>query len=198
MCVCPRPTRDSEDEEDEEKKGRGCSLQYQHALVRVLTQFVAESPDSGQLSYMLGPDWQFDITDLVMDFMKVEEPRIAQIQDGRTLVGREPGITTVQVQAPSPCHLPKPWSVLIRVQEDAGGQRVYACIKDLWAVIEGSSILTVQTQIKFCFTFFLRDFPDSPVVKNPPCNSRNMDSIPGQGTGIPVKLEQQSVGSRVC
>lgn len=95
-----RPTRDSEDEEDEEKKGRGCSLQYQHALVRVLTQFVAESPDSGQLSYMLGPDWQFDITNLVMDFMKVEEPRIAQIQDGRTLVGREPGITTVQVLSP--------------------------------------------------------------------------------------------------
>ncbi|CAM9673317.1 unnamed protein product [Rangifer tarandus platyrhynchus] len=95
-----RPARDSEDEEDEEKKGRGCSLQYQHALVRVLTQFVAESPDAGQLSHMLGPDWQFDITDLVMDFMKVEEPRIAQIQDGRTLVGREPGITTVQVLSP--------------------------------------------------------------------------------------------------
>uniref|UniRef100_A0A8D1PDT4 Transmembrane protein 132B n=1 Tax=Sus scrofa TaxID=9823 RepID=A0A8D1PDT4_PIG len=95
-----RPTRDSEDEEDEEKKGRGCSLQYQHALVRVLTQFVAEAPDLGQLSYMLGPDWQFDITDLVVDFMKVEEPRIAQLQDGRTLVGREPGITTVQVLSP--------------------------------------------------------------------------------------------------
>lgn len=106
LCVCPRPTRDSEDEEDEEKKGRGCSLQYQHALVRVLTQFVAEAPDLGQLSYMLGPDWQFDITDLVVDFMKVEEPRIAQLQDGRTLVGREPGITTVQVQGnhPLPPH----------------------------------------------------------------------------------------------
>lgn len=106
LCVCPRPTRDSEDEEDEEKKGRGCSLQYQHALVRVLTQFVAEAPDLGQLSYMLGPDWQFDITDLVVDFMKVEEPRIAQLQDGRTLVGREPGITTVQVQGnhTSPPH----------------------------------------------------------------------------------------------
>ncbi|XP_032287501.1 transmembrane protein 132B [Phoca vitulina] len=95
-----RPTRESEDEEDEERKGRGCSLQYQHATVRVLTQFVAEAPDSGQLSYMLGPDWQFDITDLVADFMKVEEARIAQLQGGRTLVGREPGITTVQVLSP--------------------------------------------------------------------------------------------------
>ncbi|XP_036870348.2 transmembrane protein 132B [Manis javanica] len=95
-----RPTRESEDEEDEEKKGRGCTLQYQHATVRVLTQMVAESPDLGQLSYMLGPDWQFDITDLVIEFMKVEEPKIAQLQDGRTLVGREPGITTVQVLSP--------------------------------------------------------------------------------------------------
>ncbi|XP_042817849.1 transmembrane protein 132B isoform X3 [Panthera tigris] len=95
-----RPTRESEDEEDEEKKGRGCSLQYQHATVRVLTQFVAEAPDLSQLSYMLGPDWQFDITDLVTDFLKVEEPRVARLQGGRTLVGREPGITTVQVLSP--------------------------------------------------------------------------------------------------
>ncbi|XP_021571407.1 transmembrane protein 132B [Carlito syrichta] len=95
-----RPTRESEDEDDEEKKGRGCSLQYQHATVRVLTQFVAESPDLGQLTYMLGPDWQFDITDLVTEFLKVEEPKVAQLQDGRTLAGREPGITTVQVLSP--------------------------------------------------------------------------------------------------
>uniref|UniRef100_A0A5F9CNF8 Transmembrane protein 132B n=1 Tax=Oryctolagus cuniculus TaxID=9986 RepID=A0A5F9CNF8_RABIT len=95
-----RPTRESEDEEDEEKKGRGCSLQYQHAVVRVLTQFVTESPDLGQLTYMLGPDWQFDITDLVTEFMKVEEPKVAQLQEGRTLAGREPGITTVQVLSP--------------------------------------------------------------------------------------------------
>ncbi|XP_071619806.1 transmembrane protein 132B [Heliangelus exortis] len=96
-----RPTRDSEDEEDDEKKGKGCTLQYQHAMVRVLTQFVAESSEfGGHLTYMLGSEWQFDITDLVTEFMKVEEPKIAQLQDGRVLVGREHGITTVQVLSP--------------------------------------------------------------------------------------------------
>ncbi|XP_042661481.1 transmembrane protein 132B [Tyto alba] len=96
-----RPTRDSEDEEDDEKKGRGCTLQYQHAMVRVLTQFVAESSEfGGHLTYMLGSEWQFDITDLVTDFMKVEEPKIAKLQDGRVLIGREHGITTVQVLSP--------------------------------------------------------------------------------------------------
>lgn len=69
-------------------------------MVRVFTQFVAESLDiGGQLTYMLGPDWQFDITDLVSDFMKVEESKIATLEAGKVLVGREPGITTVQVKA---------------------------------------------------------------------------------------------------
>uniref|UniRef100_A0A670JVR0 Transmembrane protein 132B n=1 Tax=Podarcis muralis TaxID=64176 RepID=A0A670JVR0_PODMU len=96
-----RPTRDSDEDEDDEKKGRGCTLQYQHAMVRVLTQFVTESSDlGGQLTYMLGSEWQFDITDLVADFMKVEESKVAKLQDGRVLIGREQGITTVQVLSP--------------------------------------------------------------------------------------------------
>lgn len=93
-----RPTRDSDDEDEDERKGRGCTLQYQHAMVRVLTQFVAEdSSPWGQLNYLLGSDWQFDITDLVMDFMKLEDPHIAKLQEGRILIGREVGMTTMQV-----------------------------------------------------------------------------------------------------
>ncbi|XP_056360579.1 transmembrane protein 132C-like [Oenanthe melanoleuca] len=96
-----RPARDSDDEDEEERRGRGCTLQYQHAMVRVLTQFVAEdSGPWGQLSYLLGSDWQFDITDLVRDFMKLEDPHIARLQEGRILVGREVGMTTMQVLSP--------------------------------------------------------------------------------------------------
>ncbi|NWV87581.1 T132D protein, partial [Machaerirhynchus nigripectus] len=96
-----RPARDSEEEEEDERRGRGCTLQYQHAMVRVLTQFVAEAPEpGGQLSYLLGSDWQLDITDLVRDFMQVEEPRIARLQDGQVLVGLELGMTTIQILSP--------------------------------------------------------------------------------------------------
>lgn len=91
-------TRDSDDEDGDERKGRGCTLQYQHAMVRVLTQFVAEDASpSGQLSYLLGSDWQVDITDLVTDFMKLEKPHVAQLQGGKVLVGQEVGMTMVQV-----------------------------------------------------------------------------------------------------
>ncbi|XP_040928461.1 transmembrane protein 132B isoform X2 [Betta splendens] len=101
-----RPTRDSEDDEDDEKKGKGCTLQYQHALVRVLTHFVAESSDSGQIVYMLGADWQADITNLVVNQLKVEHSHIARLIDGPILIGREEGVTTIQVLCPlSDCIL---------------------------------------------------------------------------------------------
>ncbi|NXQ38648.1 T132D protein, partial [Catharus fuscescens] len=96
-----RPARDSDDEDEDERRGRGCTLQYQHAMVRVLTQFVAEPPQpGGPLSHLLGSDWQLDITHLVWDFMQVEEPRIARLQEGQVLVGLELGMTTIQILSP--------------------------------------------------------------------------------------------------
>ncbi|XP_026640401.1 transmembrane protein 132C [Microtus ochrogaster] len=101
IVASKRPTRDSEEEEEEEQRGRGCALQFQHATVRVLTQFVSEGAGPwGQLSHLLSPDWQSDITHLVADFMKLESPHIATLQDSRVLVGREVGMTTIQVLSP--------------------------------------------------------------------------------------------------
>lgn len=90
--------RDSDDEDDEERRGRTCTLQYQRAIIRILTHFVAESAEvRSQLTYMLGSDWQMDITGLVWDFLKVEDPRIARLQDGRLLEGVGTGMTSIQV-----------------------------------------------------------------------------------------------------
>ena len=35
-----------------------------------------------------------------------------------------------------------------------------------------------------------REFPGAPVVKKPPSNEEDSDSIPGQGTKIPYAAEQ--------
>ena len=40
-------------------------------------------------------------------------------------------------------------------------------------------------EIKLLLKKKFRDFPGSPVVKNPPCNAGDMGSIPSQGTEIP-------------
>lgn len=67
-------------------------------MVKVLTHFIAESADPrGQTSYMLGTDWQVDITELVWDFLKVENAQVAQLLDKKILVGLDTGMTTIQV-----------------------------------------------------------------------------------------------------
>ncbi|CDQ73117.1 unnamed protein product [Oncorhynchus mykiss] len=99
-CLC-LSARDSDDEDDEDRRVRSCTLQYQNAMVRVLTHFVAESTNPrGQPAFMLGSDWQVDITGLVWDFLKVENPQIAKLQDRRILVGLDMGMTTIQVLSP--------------------------------------------------------------------------------------------------
>uniref|UniRef100_H2TP67 Transmembrane protein 132E n=1 Tax=Takifugu rubripes TaxID=31033 RepID=H2TP67_TAKRU len=98
-----RRTRDSDaDDEDEERRvSRGCTLQYQRALVKVLTQFHTTSTEgTDQVITMLGPDWQVDVTDLVQDFLKVADPRIAELVDRTILVGLELGSTVLKVESP--------------------------------------------------------------------------------------------------
>ncbi|XP_071011432.1 transmembrane protein 132D-like [Oncorhynchus clarkii lewisi] len=104
-----RTSWDSE-EEEEIRKSRGCMLQYQHTVVRVLTPFVAEpsdpSPDpiigglGGSLETFLGPDWQVDVTRLVRYSLRVGDQSIARLHAGTVLQGRAAGTTTLQVMSP--------------------------------------------------------------------------------------------------
>uniref|UniRef100_A0AAV2MSK2 Transmembrane protein 132D n=1 Tax=Knipowitschia caucasica TaxID=637954 RepID=A0AAV2MSK2_KNICA len=86
---------------EEDRKGKGCMLQFQHALVRVLTHFMAEQEDPREpKAFFLGSDWQVDVTRLVRYFMKVEDTRVARLQAGRVLSGRDLGTTAIQVFSP--------------------------------------------------------------------------------------------------
>lgn len=107
-----RSVRDSEHEEDEEerKQSRGCALQYQHATLQVFTQFHTTAAEgTGQVVTMLGPDWLVEVTDLVSDFMRVDDPRVAHLVDSFTLAGREPGTTLFKVPPGLLSTLPSPW-----------------------------------------------------------------------------------------
>ncbi|XP_075051137.1 transmembrane protein 132E [Mixophyes fleayi] len=98
-----RSVRDSDDDDEEEDKklNRGCTLQYQHATLQVFTQFhTTSSEGTDQVITMLGPNWLVEVTDLVNDFMQVEDPKIAEMVDSNTLAGREPGTTVFKVVSP--------------------------------------------------------------------------------------------------
>ncbi|XP_042298611.1 transmembrane protein 132E [Sceloporus undulatus] len=98
-----RSVRESEDDEEEEERrqSRGCALQYQHASLQVFTQFhTTSSEGTDQVVTMLGPEWAVEVTDLVSDFMKVDDARVARLVDSNTLAGREPGTTLFKVVSP--------------------------------------------------------------------------------------------------
>ncbi|XP_064193752.1 transmembrane protein 132C-like [Anguilla rostrata] len=76
-----------------------CSPVYQRSAVQVLAQFAAQPPvETGQLTYMLGsPDWFMDVTELVRDWLLVENPRVAELDERTYLIGLQPGVTSLRV-----------------------------------------------------------------------------------------------------
>lgn len=46
--------------------------------------------------YLLGSDWQVDITDLISEFIQMDESKVVSLK-GQILIGQEVGMTTLQV-----------------------------------------------------------------------------------------------------
>ncbi|NXI01102.1 T132A protein, partial [Pachycephala philippinensis] len=92
-------TVESEDPgEEPERRARGCRPQFQRTALRVLAHFVAHPLDGGRhLSYLPGPEWLLDVTHLVAARTRVQDPRVASLEAGAVVVGREPGVTSVEV-----------------------------------------------------------------------------------------------------
>ncbi|XP_036851151.2 transmembrane protein 132A isoform X2 [Manis javanica] len=87
--------------EESERRSRSCRLQYQRAGVRFLVPFAAHPLDGGhRLTHLLGPDWLLDVSHLVAPHARVQDVRVASLEHGHVLVGREPGITSIEVRSP--------------------------------------------------------------------------------------------------
>ncbi|XP_066853966.1 LOW QUALITY PROTEIN: transmembrane protein 132A [Anser cygnoides] len=102
----PGATESADGEADEpgeeaERRARGCRPQYQRTSVRFLAHFVAHPRDGGRhLSYLPGPEWLLDVTHLVAGRARVQDPRVASLEGDTVVVGREPGVTSVEVRSP--------------------------------------------------------------------------------------------------
>ncbi|XP_020831718.1 transmembrane protein 132A isoform X1 [Phascolarctos cinereus] len=95
------PAEPEEGGEEADRRARSCRLQYQRAGVRFLVPFVAHPQDGGRhLTYLLGPDWLMDVSRLVGPHARVQDPRVATLEGGSVLVGREPGVTSLEVRSP--------------------------------------------------------------------------------------------------
>ncbi|NXA57614.1 T132A protein, partial [Nothocercus julius] len=87
--------------EDAERRARGCRPQYQRTAVRFLAHFVAHPLDGGRhLAYLPSAEWLLDVSHLVAARARVVDPRVASLEGGAVVVGREPGVTSVEVRSP--------------------------------------------------------------------------------------------------
>ncbi|XP_016844995.1 transmembrane protein 132E isoform X2 [Nasonia vitripennis] len=115
---------DEEDEEDGEELGEGkmrfrsgdkwdeinsidrtsssasCKLRFQQSPVEVHARFLAADHDSGRVSYFVNRRTWLRVTDLVAGLIRVSDPRIATLIQGRLVQGRGIGRTEVQVLSP--------------------------------------------------------------------------------------------------
>lgn len=93
------PSEAEEGGEEAERRARGCRLQYQRAGVRFLAHFVAHPLDGGRhLTYMPSSDWLLDVSHLVQEHARIQDPRVAVLEGGSVVIGREPGMTSVEVR----------------------------------------------------------------------------------------------------
>uniref|UniRef100_A0A3B4TVM4 Transmembrane protein 132C n=1 Tax=Seriola dumerili TaxID=41447 RepID=A0A3B4TVM4_SERDU len=107
-----RVTDDKDDgDQADERTENVCAPQYQSTTLRVLTHFIADTGEVrgaaeedglGQQNFLLGSDWQVEVTQLVKDSLRVEDPKVAQLLEGQVLIGLSAGTTKLQVVVLSP------------------------------------------------------------------------------------------------
>ncbi|XP_015432305.1 PREDICTED: transmembrane protein 132E [Dufourea novaeangliae] len=77
-----------------------CRLRFQQSPVEIHAKFLATGHDSGRDSYFVNRRTWLRVTDLVMGMLRVSDPRIATLLQGRIVQGRGVGRTEVQVLSP--------------------------------------------------------------------------------------------------
>lgn len=77
-----------------------CKLRFQQSPVEVYARFMANDHDSGRVSYFVNRRTWLRVTDLVVGGLRVSDPRIATLLQGRLVQGRGVGRTEMQVVSP--------------------------------------------------------------------------------------------------
>ncbi|KAM9363212.1 transmembrane protein 132D [Symphorus nematophorus] len=76
---------------------KGCVPVYQRSSVQVLTQFTAQDPHSRTTHLLGSSDWFVDVTELVLNLLRIEDPRVASLGPQNNLIGLQPGKTSLHV-----------------------------------------------------------------------------------------------------
>ncbi|KYO41681.1 transmembrane protein 132A [Alligator mississippiensis] len=164
------PAEPEEPGEDVEKRVRSCRLQYQRASVRFLAHFVAHPLDGGRhLTYMPSSDWLLDVSHLVGGRARVQDPRVATLEGGSVVIGREPGVTSVEVRSP--------------VSDSILGEQTLVVSDEKVSVVE------LRAQLVSGLSLALSTEPGHPNILTATCQALTTLQSPKQEAALSVWLE---------
>ncbi|XP_029364014.1 transmembrane protein 132A [Echeneis naucrates] len=75
----------------------GCVPVYQRSSVQVLTQFTAQDSNRRRVHLLGSSEWFVDVTELVLDWLRVEDPQVASLGTQNNVIGLRPGKTSLYV-----------------------------------------------------------------------------------------------------
>ncbi|KAM6939582.1 transmembrane protein 132D [Xenentodon cancila] len=75
----------------------GCVPVYQRSSVHILTQFTAEDDHGGTVQLLGKSDWFVDVTELIQNWLRVDDPQVALLGPQNILIGLRPGKTSLHV-----------------------------------------------------------------------------------------------------
>ncbi|XP_042340249.1 transmembrane protein 132C [Plectropomus leopardus] len=76
---------------------KGCVPVYQRSSIQVLTQFTAKDSQSRTTHLLGSSDWFVDVTELVRNWLRVEDSHVAMLGTRNDLIGLRPGKTSLYV-----------------------------------------------------------------------------------------------------
>ncbi|XP_072239817.1 transmembrane protein 132C [Leuresthes tenuis] len=70
---------------------------YQRSSLQILTQFTAKDSHGRTIQLLRTSDWFVDVTELVHNWLRVDDPQVALLGPQNTLIGLQPGKTSLHV-----------------------------------------------------------------------------------------------------
>ncbi|KAF6725940.1 Transmembrane protein 132C [Oryzias melastigma] len=182
----------------DDRTDSSCGPQYQSTTLRVLTQFVADlgemkgvSEDDGtdQQNFLLGTDWHVDMTQLVKEFLRVEEPSIVELLNGQVLIGRRAGATKLQVRSPLTSTVLAERSIRVTDDKEA--------LISSWLQFSDGSMTPLDNYNAAHFTLAAASLDEQVVeVQRSEAWKWPIVVAKGEGQGLLVRVEMSS--SEVC
>lgn len=115
---------------------------YQRSSIQVLTQFTAQDSLSRTTHLLGSSDWFVDVTELVLNMLRIEDLRVASLGTQNNLIGLEPGKTSLYVGDGSVGHLRLLSTILILIILSLP---LFQVISEQWDGVLGRCDITVTS-----------------------------------------------------